>query len=122
VYGACQVELCKVVREHNAIWAVHLRDEGQRLFAAVDEVIDIAHQSRVSLQISHLKLEGKSNWGRAADLLARIDRARAEGVDVHWDQYPYTAYGSGLIDAIPPAWREWMSIGINIPTRRMVQD
>jgi len=99
------VELCKVVREHNAIWAVHLRDEGQRLFAAVDEVIDIAHQSRVSLQISHLKLEGKSNWGRAADLLARIDRARAEGVDVHWDQYPYTAYGSGLIDAIPPAWR-----------------
>jgi len=85
------VELCKVVREHNAIWAVHMRDEGQRLFAAVDEVIDIAHQSRVSLQISHLKLEGKSNWGRAADLLARIDRARAEGVDVHWDQYPYTS-------------------------------
>ncbi len=99
------IELCKVVREHNAIWAVHLRDEGQRLFAAVDEVIDIAHRSRVSLQISHLKLEGKSNWGRAADLLTRIDRARAEGVDVHWDQYPYTAYGSGLIDAIPPAWR-----------------
>ncbi len=99
------IELCKVVREHNAIWAVHMRDEGQGLFAAVDEVIDIAHRSRVSLQISHLKLEGKSNWGRAADLLARIDRARAEGVDVHWDQYPYTAYGSGLIDAIPPAWR-----------------
>ena len=99
------IELCRVIREHNAIWAVHMRDEGQRLFAAVDEVIDIAHQSRVSLQISHLKLEGKSNWGRAADLLARLDRARAEGVDVHWDQYPYTAYGSGLIDAIPPMWR-----------------
>jgi len=99
------IELCKVLREHNAIWAVHMRDEGQKLFAAVDEVIDIAHQSRVSLQISHLKLEGENNWGRAADLLARLDRARAEGVDVHWDQYPYTAYGSGLIDAIPPAWR-----------------
>jgi len=99
------IQLCGVIRENNGIWAVHMRDEGQRLFAAVDEVIDIAHQSRVSLQISHLKLEGKSNWGRAADLLARIDRARAEGVDVHWDQYPYTAYGSGLIDAIPPAWR-----------------
>jgi len=99
------IELCGVIRENNAIWAVHMRDEGQRLFAAVDEVIDIAHQSTVSLQISHLKLEGKSNWGRAAELLARLDRARAEGVDVHWDQYPYTAYGSGLIDAIPPAWR-----------------
>ena len=99
------IELCEVVREHNGIWAVHMRDEGQGLFAAVDEVIDIAHRSRVSLQIAHLKLEGKSNWGRAADLLARLDRARAEGVDVHWDQYPYTAYGSGLIDAIPPAWR-----------------
>ncbi|HDL85597.1 MAG TPA: D-aminoacylase, partial [Candidatus Acetothermia bacterium] len=99
------IELCGVIRESKAIWAVHMRDEGQRLFAAVDEVIDIAHQSRVSLQISHLKLEGKSNWGRAADLLARLDRARAEGVDVHWDQYPYTAYGSGLVDAIPPAWR-----------------
>lgn len=99
------IELCTVIREHNAIWAVHMRDEGQRLFAAVDEVIDIAYQSRVSLQISHLKLEGTSNWGRATDLLARIDRARAEGVNVHWDQYPYTAYGSGLVDAIPPAWR-----------------
>ena len=99
------IELCEVIRENNAIWAVHIRDEGQTLFAAVDEVIDIAHQTRVSLQISHLKLEGRSNWGRAADLLARIDRARAEGVDVHWDQYPYTAYGSGLVDAIPPAWR-----------------
>jgi len=99
------IELCRIIRENNAIWAVHMRDEGQRLFAAVDEVIDIANQSRVSLQISHLKLEGKSNWGRAADLLARLDRARAEGVDVHWDQYPYTAYGSGLVDAIPPAWR-----------------
>jgi len=99
------IELCRVIRENNAIWAVHMRDEGQRLFAAVDEVIDIAHRSRVSLQISHLKLEGKSNWGQAADLLARLDRARAEGVDVHWDQYPYTAYGSGLVDAIPPEWR-----------------
>ena len=99
------IELCRVVREHNAIWAVHMRDEGQGLFAAVDEVIHIAHRSRVSLQISHLKLEGKNNWGRATDLLARVDRARAEGVDIHWDQYPYTAYGSGLIDAIPPAWR-----------------
>jgi len=99
------IELCGVIRENDAIWAVHMRDEGQRLFAAVDEVIDIARQSRVSLQISHLKLEGKSNWGRAADLLARLDRARAEGVDVHWDQYPYTAYGSGLVDAIPPEWR-----------------
>jgi N-acyl-D-amino-acid deacylase len=99
------IQLCGVIRENNGIWAVHMRDEGQRLFAAVDEVIDIAHQSRVSLQISHLKLEGKSNWGLAADLLARIDRARAEGVDVHWDKYPYTGYGSGLIDAIPPAWR-----------------
>jgi len=99
------IQLCGVIRENNGIWAVHMRDEGQRIFAAVDEVIDIARQSRVSLQISHLKLEGKSNWGRAADLLARLDRARAEGVDVHWDQYPYTAYGSGLVDAIPPAWR-----------------
>lgn len=99
------IELCGVIRENNAIWAVHMRDEGQTLLAAVDEVIDIARQSRVSLQISHLKLEGKSNWGRAAGLLARLDRARAEGVDVHWDQYPYTAYGSGLVDAIPPAWR-----------------
>lgn len=99
------IQLCGVIRENNGIWAVHMRDEGQRLFAAVDEVINIARQSRVSLQISHLKLEGRSNWGRAAALLARLNRARAEGVDVHWDQYPYTAYGSVLVDAIPPAWR-----------------
>jgi len=99
------VKLCKVIKEHGAMWAIHMRDEGQGLFDAVNEVISIANESGVSLQISHLKLEGKTNWGRAEELLAMLHDARANGVHVSWDQYPYTAYCSGLIDVIPPSLR-----------------
>ncbi|MCK4411227.1 D-aminoacylase [Candidatus Bipolaricaulota bacterium] len=99
------VELCKVIKEHGAMWAIHMRDEGQGLFDAVNEVISIANKSGVSVQISHLKLEGKSNWRRAEELLAMLHDARANGVHVSWDQYPYTAYCSGLVDVIPPSLR-----------------
>jgi N-acyl-D-amino-acid deacylase len=99
------VKLCKVIKEHGAMWAIHMRDEGQGLFNAVNEVISIANESGVSVQISHLKLEGKTNWGRAEELLAMLHDARANGVHVSWDQYPYTAYCSGLVDVIPPSLR-----------------
>ena len=100
------LELCKVLASNGRIWTVHMRDEGQQLFAAVDEVLDIAQRTGVSLQISHPKLEGKTNWGRADELLGILHKAHDNGIDVSWDQYPYTAYGTNLISVIPPCLRE----------------
>lgn len=99
------IELCKLIGRKKKVWSVHIRDEGKRVFQSVKEVLEIAFRSSVSLQISHLKLEGKSNWGRAGEILALLHKARRQGIDVNWDQYPYTAYGSGLIDVIPPSLR-----------------
>jgi N-acyl-D-amino-acid deacylase len=100
------LELCEVLASEGRIWSVHMRDEGQQLFAAVDEVLDVAQRTGVSLQISHLKLEGKTNWGRTDELLGILHEAHDNGIDVSWDQYPYTAYGTNLISVIPPALRE----------------
>ena len=100
------LEICGVLANKGRLWAVHMRDEGRQLFAAVDEVLDVAQQTGVSLQISHLKLEGKNNWGRADELLGILHEARDNGINVSWDQYPYTAYGTELISIIPPSFRE----------------
>jgi len=100
------LEICRVLSNKGGLWAVHMRDEGRQLFAAVDEVLDVARQTGVSLEISHLKLEGKSNWGRPKELLGLLHKARDNGINVSWDQYPYTAYGTSLISVIPPYFRE----------------
>lgn len=95
--------LARVVSAHDAILAVHMRNEGPRLFEAVDEVLSIAEATGVHLQISHLKLLGRPQWGRSEELLARLDAARARGVHVTCDQYPYTASSTALT-ALLPHW------------------
>jgi len=97
------VELAKVLKEHDALLTVHMRNEGPRIFEAVDEMLDIAERSGVHLQISHLKLMGKPQWGRAQELLDKIGAARAKGVDVTCDQYPYIATSTSLT-ALVPKW------------------
>lgn len=95
--------LARVVKAHDGILAVHMRSEGPRLFEAVDEVLSIAEATGVHLQISHLKLLGRPQWGRSDELLARLDAARARGVRVTCDQYPYTASSTALT-ALMPHW------------------
>lgn len=97
------VELAKVVKAHDGILAVHIRNESARVFEAVDEMLNIAALSRVHLHISHLKLMGKPQWGRAKELLDKIANARAQGIDVDCDQYPYHASSTSLT-AIVPNW------------------
>ena len=67
------VELAKVLKEYDALLTVHMRSEGPRVFQAVDEMLEITRRSGVHLQISHLKLMGKPQWGRADELLAKRD-------------------------------------------------
>lgn len=99
-------ELCKLVKEYGGIYSTHMRDEGRGLLDSVAESIDVAVKSGVSLLITHLKAGFRANWGKVKEAINMIDEARKSGVDVDFDVYPYTAYGSGLIDVIPPWFRE----------------
>ena len=93
--------LCEVVRAHGGLYASHIRNEGDRLLEAVDENLEIGRRSGVRVQLSHHKASGQRNWGRVRDSTARIEEARAAGVDVIADQYPYTASSTGLAVTIP---------------------
>ena len=95
------VELARVVRTHGGMYSTHIRSEGRFLFEAVREALAVAEKSGVSLQISHLKCETPARWGLAGQILEMIDRARAKGLDVTFDQYPYPAYYTGLLEIFP---------------------
>ena len=93
--------LAKITADYGGIYSTHMRSEGKYLFEAVDEAIAVAEKSGVSLEISHLKCETPVMWGKAAQLLATLDRALDRGVTLNFDQYPYTAYSSGFIEFFP---------------------
>ncbi len=97
------VELISLTAESGGIYATHLRDESGGVVEAVEEAILLAGESGASLQISHLKAQGRSNWGLLDSCLERIESARAGGLLVHCDRYPYTAGSTGL-DILLPAW------------------
>ncbi|HWP51530.1 MAG TPA: D-aminoacylase [Clostridia bacterium] len=104
-YGDAEelIGLSRVLARHKAILSVHLRNEAPGVFDAIKEIITVAKASGVHAQISHLKLMGKAQWGRAGELLALIHAAQAEGVNITCDQYPYTASSTGL-SALAPGW------------------
>ena len=94
-------ELLSIVSACNGLYSTHIRCENDRLIEAVTEAVQAARATGVSLQISHLKAEGKRNWGKSDQALGLIEKARAEGLDVTFDQYPYTAFSCGLIEVFP---------------------
>jgi N-acyl-D-amino-acid deacylase len=81
----------------------HMRSEGDRLLEAVDETIEIARRAQVPTEIYHLKAAGRANWNKMDDVIARIEKARAQGLHVTTDMYTYTAGATGL-DAAMPTW------------------
>jgi len=95
------VTLCRTVAERGGIFTVHMRSEGNRLIEAVDEVIAVAEEAGVPLQISHLKTSGRKNWGKLDAAFDRIEAARRRGVDLACDRYPYTASNTGLSAVLP---------------------
>lgn len=97
--------LGKVLKENGKIMTVHMRSESTRIFEAVREMLDVALASGVHLHISHLKLIGRSQWGRAEELLHMIAQARDGGATVTCDQYPYEASSTGLT-ALVPGWAQ----------------
>ncbi len=95
--------LAKVVARHSGIYATHMRSEGGTLLEAIEEALDVARASGVRLQVSHLKTAGRGNWHKIDAALEKIRAARAAGIEVASDRYPYTASCTDL-DVILPTW------------------
>lgn len=100
------VELCKVVAAKDGLFAIHMRNEDDRVEESVKEAIAIARKSGVRLQISHLKAQNANNWHKGPALLKLIEEARAEGIDIAFDRYPYIAFSTGLTSFIPLSERQ----------------
>jgi N-acyl-D-amino-acid deacylase len=83
-----------------------MRNESDKVFDAIAETIDVGRQAKIPVEISHLKV-GKPNWGESPKMLAMIDSARAEGIDVTCDAYPYTASSTSLYILLP----DWLKAG-----------
>lgn len=96
-------ELARVAADSGGIYATHMRSEGDRLLEAIDEAVEIGERSGAPVLIHHLKASGKRNHGRMAGAVARIEAARARGLDVMASVYPYVASSTGL-DQILPDW------------------
>ena len=96
------IEEAKAMAPLGGVYITHMRSEGDRLLEAVDEAIRIGKEGGVPVEIYHLKAAGIRNWPKAAQVVAKIDSARAAGQDVAADQYPYVAGQNNLSSCIPP--------------------
>jgi N-acyl-D-aspartate/D-glutamate deacylase len=97
------IALCNVVKSHNAGYFTHIRDESNRVLESVEEAIAIAQTCGVHVEIVHFKCSGVDNWGKTAQALDLIAAARARGLDIDCDAYPYTA-GSNPLKNVLPQW------------------
>jgi len=97
------IELARVAGEYDGMYISHMRSEANRFLEALEELITIAKEGDVAAQVYHLKAGGKSNWHKMDKAIARIEAARAEGLAITADMYPYLAGGTGL-DATMPPW------------------
>ncbi len=93
------VELASLLQARGGLYATHMRDEGAGLLQSVEEAITIGELARVPVQISHHKASGRDAWGLVSESLRLIEAAQRRGLDVHADQYPYTA-GSTILSAV----------------------
>jgi dihydroorotase/N-acyl-D-amino-acid deacylase len=100
------IALARAMRPYGGLYISHIRSEGDQLLEAVDEAIRIGRESGVPVEIYHLKAGGPRNWAKGPASIARIDAARALGIDVQANMYPYPAGGTGLTSCLPPAAQE----------------
>jgi N-acyl-D-amino-acid deacylase len=100
------IALARVASAHGGIYASHMRGEGLEIFDSLNEVFRIAREAKMRAQVSHLKLSGRSAWGQPDKVLAAIEAARAEGLDITQDQYVYTASSTAIAQLVPQSWRE----------------
>ncbi|HET7293857.1 MAG TPA: D-aminoacylase [Vicinamibacteria bacterium] len=97
------IELCKAAAPYGGKYISHVRNEGDGIFEAVDELIRIAREANLPAEIYHLKLAGQANWAKLPELVARVEKARREGLKITADMYTYTAGATGF-DACLLRW------------------
>lgn len=97
------VQVCKTVARYNGVYITHIRSEAGLLLEAMTEAIEIGKRANLPVEIYHLKASGRNNWHLMPATIDLINRARADGVDITADMYPYAASGTGLTSVLP-AW------------------
>jgi N-acyl-D-aspartate/D-glutamate deacylase len=96
------VELCKVVKRYNGIFATHIRNEGTGVFDAIREAIDIGRRAGITVEIIHIKIADQKYWGRMNEVIKLVDDARKDGVNIGANVYPYTRGQNNLATILPP--------------------
>jgi N-acyl-D-amino-acid deacylase len=100
------IELCKEASKYGGSYISHMRSEGNKLHQAVEELITIAKEANIHAEIYHLKAAGKDNWSKMDSVIRRVERARAEGLNITADMYTYIAGGTGLTATMPPTLQD----------------
>lgn len=96
------IRLARVVGRYGGVITSHMRGEGDLLLDSVDEMLTLAERADVAMHISHLKVTGRKNWGSINRALERIANARARGLSITVDMYPYTAGSTTMTQLLPP--------------------
>ena len=100
------IALCREASKYGGSYISHMRSEGNRLCEGVDELITISKEANVHAEIYHLKAAGKMNWHKMDSVIRRIERARADGINITADMYTYTAAATGLTASFPPSLQD----------------
>ena len=95
------VALAEPLRARRLPYASHMRNEDDRLIAAIEETLNVGRLAGVPVQVSHLKAQGQRNWWKARVVLDMLEAAQADRIDVMYDRYPYVAYATGLSNLFP---------------------
>lgn len=113
IYAPCSyattnevVTVAAAAEAFGGVYFTHMRDEGDHLLEAIDEALEIGRSAGLPVQLSHFKSAGARNWGRAGAALEKVEAARAAGLDVMLDQYPYLAGSTTLTALLPPTCLE----------------
>ena len=96
------VDLSKVVGRYGGIYSTHIRNEGTEVLSAIEEAIEVGEKAGVGVDIIHIKIADQQYWGRMNEIVALIDAARARGVNVQSNIYPYTRGNNNLMSIVPP--------------------
>lgn len=97
------IEICKVGARYNGVFVTHQRSEADDILSSMEETLRIGRESGIRVHFSHFKVCGKSNWDKVEKAIALLDKAKAEGLTVSFDEYPYVA-GCTMLSIILPPW------------------
>ncbi len=112
------IALAREASKYGGIYATHMRSEGDAVLESIDEATRIGREAQIPVEIWHLKAAGKSNWGKMPQIVARIDAARAAGVDVSANTYAYTAWFNTFSAFVPP----WAHDGGDVKLMERLKD